>query len=149
MGLLALPSSGFVYSDAQIAIYTVDRHPTYATVCDPLWQASQNGIFTAISSELTLMETLIGPLRAGDTAQAANREALWRKPNTRLVPITEDILREAARLRAAIPALRTPDAIHAATALVHGCALFVTNDAGFRRVPGLPLAILDEILAAP
>jgi predicted nucleic acid-binding protein len=56
-------------------------------------------------------------------------------------------LREAARLRATISGLKTPDAIHAATALQHGCALFVSNDVGFRRVPGLSLAILDDVLA--
>ena len=38
-------------------------------------------------------------------------------------------------------------AILAATALIHGSVLFVTNDTGFRRVPGLRLAILDDILA--
>lgn len=72
--------------------------------------------------------------------------ALWRQANTRLLPITEDVLREAAHLRATIPTLKTPYAIHAATALLHGCALFVTNDTDFRRVPGLPLAILDDIV---
>ncbi len=58
-------------------------------------------------------------------------------------------LREAARLRALIPALESPDAMHAATALLYGCALFLTNDNGFRRILGLPFAILDDILAAP
>lgn len=149
MGLLKLPASGLVYADAQIAIYTVDVHPTYAPVCRPLWNAAKAGTITAVSSELTLMETLVAPLRNGDTVLAANREALWHQVNTHLLPITADILREAARLRATIPALKTPDAIHAATALLHGCALFVTNDVGFRRVPGLSLAILDEIIAAP
>jgi predicted nucleic acid-binding protein len=59
------------------------------------------------------------------------------------------VLREAARLRATIAGLRAPDAIHAATALLSGCALFVTNDAGFKRVPGLPLVVLDDVIAAP
>jgi len=67
----------------------------------------------------------------------------------RLIGITEDVLREAARLRAIIPGLKTPDAIHAATALVHGCVMFITNDMGFRRVPNLPLVLLDDVLAAP
>ena len=40
----------------------------------------------------------------------------------------------------------TSDALHAATALNAGCVLFVTNDAGFRGVPGLPLVILDDLL---
>jgi predicted nucleic acid-binding protein len=98
---------------------------------------------------LILLEILVGPLRSGDTVLAARREALWRQANTGLLPITQDVLREAARLRALIPGLKTPDAVHAATALLHGCILFVTNDVGFRRVPGLPLAILDDVLAAP
>lgn len=146
MGTLTLPASGLVYADAQIAIYSADGHAVYAPLCVPLWQP---GVITVITSELTLMETLVMPLRQGDTALAARRENLWHQPNTRLIPITQDILREAARLRAAIPAVRTPDAIHAATALLHGCALFVTNDVGFRRIPGLTLAILDDILAEP
>lgn len=104
---------------------------------------------SVVSSELILLETLVGPLRSGDTVLAANREALWWQANTRLLPITQDVLREAARLRALVPALKTPDAIHAATALLHGCALVVTNDVGFRRVPILTLAILHDILAAP
>jgi predicted nucleic acid-binding protein len=149
LGSLTLPASGLVYADAQIAIYTVDGHPVYAPVCDPMWQSAQNGIFTVVSSELTLMETLVGPLRNGDAALAALREDLWQKPGAHLLPITEAVLREAARLRALHPALKTPDAIHAATALLHGCALFVTNDTGFRPITGLPLALLDDAIAAP
>ena len=89
------------------------------------------------------------PLRNGDVAAQSDREALWQQANTLLLPITQDILREAARLRAIIPSLKTPDAIHAATALLAGCTLFVTNDLGFKRVPGLMLAILNEVLAVP
>lgn len=29
------------------------------------------------------------------------------------------------------------------------CTLFVPNDTGFKHVPGLPLAILDDIIATP
>ena len=62
----------------------------------------------------------------------------------RLLPITQPILREAARLRATTK-LRTPDALHAATALQAGCVLFVTNDVGFRGVASLPLVVLDDL----
>lgn len=147
MGSLALPASGLIYVDAQVAIYSTDGHPRYAPLCGPVWQVS--GELSVVSSALILVQTLVGPLRSGDAALAARREGLWQQPNSRLLPITEAELREAARLRASIPGLKTPDAIHAATALLHGCSLFVTNDAGFKRVPGLPLAILDDVLAAP
>jgi predicted nucleic acid-binding protein len=42
--------------------------------------------------------------------------------------------------------LKTPDAIHLATAQNAGCALFVTNDGGFRGLAALPLVILDDLL---
>jgi predicted nucleic acid-binding protein len=63
------------------------------------------------------------------------------------LPITRAIVESAARLRAAHQ-LKTPDAIHAATALDCGCTLFVTNDAVFRRVPGLTVAVLGEVAAS-
>ncbi|MXX20157.1 MAG: type II toxin-antitoxin system VapC family toxin [Gemmatimonadetes bacterium] len=42
----------------------------------------------------------------------------------------------------------TPDAIHAATALQASRALFVTKDTDFRRVEGLPIAVLDDLADA-
>ena len=42
--------------------------------------------------------------------------------------------------------LKTPDALHAATALRAGCALFITNDTDFRRVEGLPTVVLDDVV---
>ena len=82
-----------------------------------------------------------------DTTLAADYEAVFQQGGIRTVPITQTILRAAARLRASTAGLRTPDAIHAATAFVTGCKLFLTNDNGFRRVSGLNVAILDEVLA--
>jgi predicted nucleic acid-binding protein len=63
----------------------------------------------------------------------------------RLLPITHLILREAARLRATTK-LKTPDAIHAAASSAAGSVMFITNDVGFRAVPGLPLVILADLL---
>ena len=148
MGALTLPGGGLVYVDTQILIYTVERHPAYEPVLRPLWEAAQDGDVEAVSSDLTLMETLVSPLRSGDAALQADYERALLGTDLRLLPLTQVVLREAARLRASIPGLRTPDALHAATALLSGCALFVTNDRGFRRVAGLPLVLLDDVLAS-
>ena len=63
-----------------------------------------------------------------------------------LIPATLAIWEDAARIRAG-SGLTTSDALHAATALSVGCALFVTNDTDFRRVPDLPTVVLDDLLA--
>ena len=148
MGSLNLPVSGQVYVETPTLIYTVERHPVYGPLLDPFWQAASAGQITPISSALIITEALVMPLRHKDTRLQAAYEAALFEADLELLPLTQDVLREAARLRAGIPGLRTPDALHAATALIAGCTLFLTNDAGFRRVPGLPLAILDDVLAS-
>jgi hypothetical protein len=67
MGSLILPPTGDVYADTQTIIYTVQNHPIYAPLCRPLWQAARIGRSGIMSSDLTLLETLVVPLRNGDT----------------------------------------------------------------------------------
>ena len=89
MGSLTIPQSGLVYVDAPIAIYSVDKHPVYGPLYDPIWQGAQDGRIEVIGSELTLLETLVGPIRNADVELARRREGLWTFPNARLVPITQ------------------------------------------------------------
>jgi predicted nucleic acid-binding protein len=144
MGALTLPASGLVYVDTMTLIYTVERYPAYLPLVEPLWQSTQTGTIEIVSSELTLMEVLVGPLKSGNAALEQAFEQSLLGTNMRLLPLTQVILREAARLRATTK-LKTPDALHAATAQLAGCALFVTNDVGFRNVTNLPVVILDDL----
>jgi predicted nucleic acid-binding protein len=145
LGALSLPASGLVYLDANPIIYTVEKHPLYGPLLQPLWRAVQAKTIEVVSSELALLETLVGPLKSGNTTLERDYEQALLGTDMRLLPITQAILREAARLRATTK-LRTPDALHAATARQAGCVLFVTNDAGFRGLASLPLVILDDLL---
>lgn len=145
MGSITIPSAGMVYLDANAVIYSVERHPVYWPLLQPLWLAAKGKTIEIVSSDLTLMETLIAPLKSGDTALVNAYEQLFQQAQTRLLAIAQDILREAARLRATSK-LKTPDALHLATAQRAGCVLFVTNDAGFRGPASLPLVVLDDLL---
>ena len=155
MGSLSLPASrgifaSSLYVDTQVLIYSVERHPVYGPLLQPLWAAARVGTsFEVVSSELALMETLVLPIRRGDSTLQADYESFLLQSDTRLIEIDQSVLREAARLRATIPGLRTPDAIHASTARHGPCSMFLTNDRGFRRIPGLPVTVLDDVLAAP
>ncbi len=121
MGALTLPASGLVYIDTMTLIYTVERYPAYLPLLEPLWRTAQAGSIEIVSSELTLMEALVGPLKSGDASLEKAFEQALLGTDMRLLPITQAILREAARLRATTK-LRTPDALHLATARHAGCA---------------------------
>jgi predicted nucleic acid-binding protein len=144
VGSLMLPIPGPIYADAQILIYTVEAHPVYGPPLAPLWTAVLAGSHDVVSSELAMMEVLVGPLKKGDANGVADFEQFFGMPGVRFEPITHTILRRAAELRA-ITRLRTPDAIHAVTALVIKCPMFLTNDRDFQKVPGLPVTILDDL----
>ncbi len=147
MGQLVLPPSSRIYIDTVVAIYSVEWNLNYYSLLEPLWLKFQAREIEVISSELILMETLILPLRNADSFLVDAYEQLLLSEEMQLIPINQSILRQAANIRATTN-LKTPDAIHAATALSVSCNQFLTNDKGFRNVPSLPIAILSEILAS-
>jgi predicted nucleic acid-binding protein len=147
MGTLNIPASSLVYVDTSTVIYSVEKFPEYVPLLAPLWLKLQAGEIEIVSSELILMETLVLPLRNSNSILINAYEQLLISSEMRLIPISQSILRQAANLRATSN-LKTPDAIHAATALSVSCNQFITNDKGFRNVPGLPVVILSEVLAS-
>lgn len=147
MGQLVIPASAKVYADTSILIYTLEVNLDYYNLLQPLWLRFQTGAVEILTSELTLMETLVVPLRNQNTALVNAYEQLLLASDLRLILIDQAILREAAQLRATTN-LKTPDAIHAATALSNQTTLFLTNDSQFHRVAGLPVVVLREVLAA-
>src|SRR5690242_11941081 len=147
MGSLTIPASSLVYVDTQSIIYTVEGHPKYESVLQSFWADVKNASLAAATSTLTLMEVLILPIRQADAALQRDYECILTESDIQLLPLSPDTMREAARLRALTPSLRTPDAIHAAAALLNGCTHIITNDAAFRRIPQLITLVLDDFLA--
>lgn len=143
---LKLPSSGIIYIDTSVVIYTLEGKPDYYSLLQPLWLKFQLNEIEIVSSELILMEALVLPLRNANNALIAQYELLLSS-EMQLIPISQSILRQAANLRANT-SLKTPDAIHATTALSANCTQFITNDKGFRNIPGLPTVILSEVLGS-
>lgn len=147
MGPLTLPTAGSVYVDANAIIYSIERIEPYRELLVPMWQEAGAGRFTLASSELVVLETLIKPLRDSNARLEMLFRSVFAATEMELIPATLTVWEDAARIRAAT-GLKTSDALHAATALSAGCALFITNDTDFRRVQGLPIVVLDDLVNA-
>ncbi|GFE71680.1 PIN domain-containing protein [Chroococcus sp. FPU101] len=145
MGQLNLPSNAKVYIDSAILIYSVEAHPDYRELLRPLWLSLQASEIEVISSELSLMEVLIVPLKNNDSALVNDYRELMLNGEMQLIPINSTILTQAAQLRATTN-LRTPDAIHVATALNTGSTMFLSNDRRIRQVPNLSIIVLQDVL---
>ena len=145
MGSLTLPPEGPVYFDASGFIYSVERIPPYSDLLEPMWQQAQAGQFSIVSSELVILETLVKPLREGDTVFEALFHSLFDVKVVRLIPTTRPLWEEVARLPSRM-GLKTPNALHAVAALHAECTLFITNDNDFRRIENLDVVVLDDLL---
>ena len=145
MGPLALPIAGLIYLDASSLIYSVERVEPYRTLLEPMWQQAQDGNLTIVSSPVLVVEALVKPLQVGNAEIEIQYRELFASNAVRLLEASYEVFEDAARLRAET-GLKIPDALHAATALRADCALFITNDTDFRRVRGLPIVVLDDLL---
>jgi predicted nucleic acid-binding protein len=145
MGQLNLPIGSNVYIDTPIFIYTLENHPDFYPLLKPLWAKFEQNEVSISCSELIITEALVSPLRGGNVNSIANCEQLMFHAGISLIPIDRSILHSATNLRVRYR-LKTPDAIHAATARSIGCNRFITNDKGFRNIAGLPVSILSELL---
>ena len=102
-------------------------------------------------SMITVTELLVRPFRSGAAAVASVEGFVGHFADLRLLSIDYVIAREAARIRATT-GLATPDSLIAATFVVGGQDVLVTNDASWPArlegvVTGRPILVLGDLLA--
>jgi predicted nucleic acid-binding protein len=132
--------------DTSVFIYFVERHPSYHNLCNPVFEAIENGSVKATTSTLTLLEILVQPYRKKlDDLVLKFFALLTTYPNLKWVDLDVDIADTAARLRAD-HRLKTPDAIQAATAICSGATGFLCNDTVFKKVKEFDCLFLDDCL---
>lgn len=144
MGQLNIPDGSIVYLDTSILIYTIEKFPNYLPLLEPMWEQLETGKIQAISSELTLMETLVLLFKNSNSLLINAYESILLAGEIRSISITQSILKKAAEIRANFN-LKTPDAIHAATDILTNCTVFFTNDRGFDKVSALPVIIINDV----
>jgi len=95
-------------------------------------------------ASLVFAELLVPTWRRGEEETASKLiRTLSNFPHLKILPLTTEIAADAARLRARY-GIRTPDAIHAATALAGSADGLITNDQGLVRLePELGIWLLE------
>ena len=129
-----VPEDALLLVDTAPIIYVLDGHPTLGPRFRPLFEAQRQGRVRFAVTTTAIVETLVGPFRAGDEATARRYKTVleaWQ-----VVELDVGIAEGAARLRA-LHNLKLSDAIHAASALAINADALVTHDRDFSRVRAL------------
>jgi uncharacterized protein len=112
-----------IYLDSCIVIYLAEHHPVFAPILTSRIAALENTELCI--SPLVRLEVLVKPMRDANQDLLTHYDKLLARLNH--LTITEEVYEIALSLRAR-QALKTPDALHIATARFHHCQQFWTND---------------------
>jgi predicted nucleic acid-binding protein len=133
-----------IYLDSCLVIYLVEDHPVFGPQVSAAIASQRAEVFA--TSPLVRLECLVGPRQAGDVALERDFEAALARFHP--LPIVSEAFDAAASLRAR-HGLRTPDALHLATALRQGCSHLWTNDERFGTVADGFVVPLSRLAPGP
>ena len=128
-----------IYLDSAVIIYLIEQPAVfYPAVAN--WLTSNPG--ELVSSELARMECLVVPVRAGDLALVSDFEDFFRSQLVQLGTLQRAVLDRAIQIRASYPKIKTPDAIHLASAVDLGCDTLLTNDITMKAFIGIKVELI-------
>ena len=142
-----IPKGSRVLLDTVALVYFLGQNPRYAKPAEAIFRRIESGELQGVMASLVFAELLVPLFRAGDHSAATGlTHRLSHFHNLEVIPLTTEINREAARLRAD-HGLRTPDAIHAATALMTQASGVLTNDKRLQvlKQEGLSIWLFDTL----
>lgn len=132
------------FFDASALIYLIEgAEPFAGRVRSELARTAKKypKVGTAVS-RLSWLECRMRPARNTELATLAAFDAFFARPDLVWVELGKDVVELATAIRIK-HGLRTPDALEAASCLQLGEKhLFLTGDAGFRKVAGLNVELL-------
>jgi len=146
MGLAEELSGQRVYLDTNIFIYLIEGNPTFEPLMQALATALSSGNVSAYSSHITLTEILPLLVRRGEEdAITKTIELMSQSGLVSLTPADSEVCIQAGFLRGEL-GMKTPDALHVATAVHERCTVFLTNDVGIRVPNPLQRLLLMDFL---
>ena len=145
MGVLADMEGAVVGLDTTPLIYFMEKHATYHPLLRPFFMGLANERYTAATSTVTLVETLVHPIRNNRLELAHRyRDILLNASHIMTYDLSPEIAQIAAEIRANHN-IHTPDAIQLATAVYAGATFFLTNDRALLKYPRLKILVVDDL----
>lgn len=132
-----------IYIDSNIFILFLEGTPEKSGLLRPLFEMLRERRKSAVTSELTLAEVLVGPVKQRNPIlHRAYLDLIVFGGYFELWPISRDVLYESVRLRVSHKRahnnlLKLPDAVHLVSAIQTRCSFFVSDDQGINPPRGM------------
>ncbi len=122
-----------VYWDTMLFIYWLEAHPQHANQVENIHRRMLERGDQLCTSVLTVGEILTGAYKTGRTAEAQRIRRYFESDAVRLLSFNAEAADRYARIRAQWR-VSPADAIHLATASVAQVDLYLSNNAGLKKL---------------
>lgn len=145
MGLRQQLKGHHVYFDTNILIYILEGNQQFERQIGELKTLIENRECNISTSDLVFTEVLPPLVRQGDKHRIQYAVELLNESNAfNLIPLSQSICIQAGFLRGQL-AIKTPDALHIASAMEQQCDIFLTNDKGIKLPQEMKRLLISEL----
>lgn len=132
--------------DSAPLMYYLEGNPDYVGMVRPFFAMVDKGECSVVTSVVTLLEGLVIPVRKNDDELVRKYyHVLFDIENVNTIALSPYIAEKAARIRALHTAIKLPDAVQIATAIVGGASVFLTNDTKLASIPDIKVLVLNKL----
>ena len=132
--------------DTMCFAYYFEKNEYFFSLCEVIFQKLDVGKINAVTSILALAEVLVSPKKIQDIyTESIYKKVFFSHPYIQTVNFGFEIADLCASLRAKYN-LKTPDAIHLATAISSDAKALITNDPKLKQIKEMPVLVLREYL---
>ena len=133
-----------IYADAGIIMRLIEGAAKVREQIKVRLEAIRSQHPLVLTSRLSRLECRCKPLRNKRERLLRLYDTFFVGPEVKIGEIDEAVVEKATEVRASF-GFKTPDAIHAATAILAGVSEFWTADRDFLRCPELKIELFDAV----
>jgi predicted nucleic acid-binding protein len=127
--------------DTNVVVYLIEAVPVWGPKADARVAALRAAGDQIAVCDAARLECLLKPLKVGDAVAERNFRTFFASPLVRMLPVTTATWERAIQIGAAFN-FKALDSLHLATAIEHGCGLFLTADARLARCTAISVEVL-------
>ena len=133
-----------VFLDTTPLIYFLDNDDNFGDKTKSIFEEILNNEATILSSVITCSEYLVYPYRTDNQEKIDVFFEFINVCEIDLIPISVDIAKTAAKIRAEYKDFKAMDSLQLAVAILSGCDIFLTNDKQLRQFTELKVVTVEE-----